>query len=159
MTTPDWNKNTTLDHASALALYERATVIDPWPGSYPPNDTGSDGISVCKAAVEKKLIVSYDHTFNFTDALLALVLKPVMFGTNWYDGMFTPTSTGEVKISGSIAGGHEWTAIGIDVKNAKIRAINSWGSSWGNNGYFYVSFPTLQRLLSENGDCTVPRTK
>jgi hypothetical protein len=33
---------------------------------------------------------------------------------------------------------------------------NSWTTDWGNAGSFKFSFATFERLLSEDGDCTVP---
>lgn len=37
-----------VDEAAAVWLYENATAIDPYDGHYPPDDTGSDGLSVTK---------------------------------------------------------------------------------------------------------------
>ena len=33
-------------------------------------------------------------------------------------------------------------------------ADNSWGTDWGNAGSFELSWDTMARLLSEQGDCT-----
>lgn len=39
-----------LTHQDALRLYSAATHLDPWPDTYPPDDTGSSGLAVAKAA-------------------------------------------------------------------------------------------------------------
>ncbi len=33
-----------LDQVAAVEVYEAATTVDPFPGQYPPTDTGSDGL-------------------------------------------------------------------------------------------------------------------
>jgi hypothetical protein len=153
----------TLDENDAIEIYHQATVLDPYPGTYPPDDTGSDGLSVTKVLQSMGYVDSYTHGFNFQAVLSALQVGPVLFGTNWYQGMFTPDSQGFVKVSGSIAGGHEYVCVGVDVdgtlwnKGAQVlKFTNSWGTSFADHGYFYMTYATAQRLLSESGDATVP---
>src|SRR6478672_5137437 len=38
----------TADEKFAVQLYSDATKADPYPGAYPPNDTGSSGLAICK---------------------------------------------------------------------------------------------------------------
>src|ERR1044072_4809916 len=40
----------------AVGVYSAATELDPWEGSYPPDDTGSDGLSVAKLLRQRGLI-------------------------------------------------------------------------------------------------------
>src|ERR1700747_2693484 len=103
-----------LTETDALKLYHDATVLDGFPGTYPPDDTGSSGRGVGKAAKQEGFIAAYKHAFGFTHFCLALQLQPVIVGTDWYDGMFKPSSKGFVKPTGSVAGGHEYLALGID---------------------------------------------
>ena len=56
---------------TAERLYRRATDLDPWPGSYPPDDTGSSGLAAAQASKEAGLIDSYSWIFNGTDGILA----------------------------------------------------------------------------------------
>lgn len=151
-----------LDEDYAIALYSEATAIDDYQGTYPPNDTGSDGLSIAKALKSRGLITSYEHIFSLSTAILAIHHGPFITGINWYEGMFDPDPRGVVTISGRIAGGHEPTVIGrkkyfISQGDSlfywKLR--NSWGSSWGDSGNFYMSDATYERLLSEDGDATV----
>ena len=51
--------------------------------------------------------------------------------------------------------GHEVLARGLNVANQLILLDNSWGTSWGDAGSFTMSWVTLERLLSEQGDATV----
>ena len=155
-TAPFKRRGRVLVEADAVALYSRATVLDGFPGEYPPDDTGSSGLAVAKAAVERGFVSAYNHAFGLDHALAALVLSPVIVGTNWYESMFTPDASGFVRPSGAIAGGHEYALIGLDPVKSRVTAINSWGPGWGNQGRFFLSFADLGRLLDESGDVVVP---
>ena len=145
-----------LHEADAVKLYSLATTLDDDPQNYPPTDTGSSGLAVCKAGVQLGYLASYGHAFSLDEALAALVVSPVIIGINWYEDMFDPDSAGFVHPGGALAGGHEVELVGLDVKGSYVWAANSWGTSWGLKGYFKVSFADLGRLLSEDGDCTIP---
>ena len=146
-----------LNESLAMALYSAAEDID-GDGPYPPNDNGSTGLSVCKAAKNGGWISGYTHCLSLADVLDALSAgHAVILGTNWYDSMDSPDSSGLVTISpgAQVRGGHEYLARGIDVTNRLVRLDNSWGTGWGQEGSFAYSWDTLQRLLSEQGDGTV----
>lgn len=147
--------------ADAIRFYSRATEVDNFAGYYKvgdPNseDTGSDGLSVCKALKEFGEITSYTHAFSLAQALGALVLGPILIGIPFYDGMFRLNSGGFMVPSGSIAGGHEMCLVGINATGNYVTGINSWGPGWGLKGRFKMAFEHLGRLLSEDGDATVP---
>lgn len=148
------NNPYSLDQAGALKLYSAATVIDG--GSpYPPTDDGSYGLSIAKALKNAGVISSYQHTFSLNSALIALSLYPILVGINWYEGMFTPDPDGRVRITGSVAGGHEVMARQLDVENSRVWFDNSWGITWGVKGRFYLTFADLGTLLSQQGDVIV----
>lgn len=149
--------NTELDEAVAVSVYSDATKIDNAPGSYPPDDTGSNGLSVAKVLQSRGLISGYTHAFSLNDTLAALTLHPVIVGTNWYHSMFHPDVNGMLTIAPNdyVVGGHEYILDEIDVDRQVVGMQNSWGDSWGVKGRAYISFDTLGRLLSEQGDATV----
>ena len=153
---PDYT-GTTLSENDAVNLYELETKMEGKP--YPPNDPGGTGLIVCKAAKQEGLITSYKHAFGITQALQALVLRPVITGINWYSSFDTPDSqTGLVSIAtgATVRGGHEIVADGIDADQKLVWFWNSWGDGWGVRGRFCMSFDTWEQLLSEQGDVTVP---
>jgi len=157
MTAPLHKTGRALHEADAIAVYSLATEIDDMNGSYPPDDTGSSGLAAAKACVRKGYATGYDHAFGLDHCLAALVLSPVMVGTNWYESMFTPAADGTLTVAGKVAGGHEYALTGIDVRRQRVRVNNSWGSSWGVRGCAWLSFTDLGRLLAEQGDVTVLR--
>lgn len=142
-----------LNEADAVALYSRATQIDPWAGSYPPDDTGSDGLSVAKVLVEAGMISGYLHPFGLAAALDALMHQPIITGTNWLNSMFDVTPEGLVIPAGGIAGGHEYVADGYDDVRGWVWFTNSWGS-WGKAGSFAMEAEAWGRLLEQDGDVT-----
>lgn len=147
----------TLDENEALKLYSAAEVID-GDGPYPPADNGSTGPSVAKAAEDAGLISGFTHYTDLDSALQALMDGPVILGVNWYSSFDVPAADGTVSISADayVRGGHEVLARIIDANAQAIGLDNSWGTMWGVDGSFRMSFATLERLLGENGDCTAP---
>jgi hypothetical protein len=143
------------DESQAVVLYSAATKLDDVRGYYPPTDTGSDGLSVAKAAKKAGLISGYQHCTSLDATLKALSQRPVICGVNWYEGMDEPDENGLVKIAGQVRGGHEFVLDELDVENKLIGATNSWGESFGVNGRFYISWDDFEKLLSEDGDVTV----
>lgn len=74
---------------------------------------------------------------------------------NWYNYFFDPDPNGLISIGGALAGGHEFEVIAYDADRGLWKFANSWGTSWGQAGYAYMTDATYARLLSEDGDATV----
>jgi hypothetical protein len=153
---PDFAGGTPRNEQNAIQLYELETKLEGKP--YPPNDPGGSGLEVCKAARELGWISSYKHAFGIENALLALVLRPVITGINWYTSFDTPAANGLVVIApgATVRGGHEVVADQIDVPNKLVWFWNSWGTAFAVGGRFCMSFDTWQQLLDQTGDVTVP---
>ena len=150
---------TDFDEQFAIKLYEDTTLIDPFPGSYPPDDTGSDGGSVCKELKLRGMITGYEWAFGWQQGIARVKDAPFMQGTNWLSDMFTPNSSGRVKPTGSIAGGHEYLWVGYEIRS-KLTPMkynrswfcNSWGAGWAINGFFYMTWQDHDDLLNQQGD-------
>jgi hypothetical protein len=168
-------KGRTFTQTDAFRLYALETQLEgqPWIQGDPSSpDPGGTGLMVCKAAKQLGWIRSYRHAFGLEHAVKALVLRPNIWGVNWYSSMDDPDpATGIITISPGafIRGGHEICATRIVPRGSTIPGTEetapddlagfwqSWGR-WGLNGTgrFFMSFGDLDRLLSEDGDVTVP---
>lgn len=145
-----------LDSRIAFDLYSLATRLDVFPGSYPPDDTGSSGLSVCKAGVRRGYLRGYGHAFGFNNFCRVIQTQPVLIGTSWYSGMSKPDRNGLVVPTGEYEGGHEYLCLGIDYERKLLTFLNSWGPSWGKNGRFFMTFDVFSKLLADRGDVAVP---
>jgi hypothetical protein len=162
MAGPLRQRGRTVSQRTALALYSRATELDPWEGDYPPDDTGSSGLAVCKAAVEAGLIRRYEWAFGLDHLRRALAVGPVLVGTAWYESMFGPDDDGFVTAEGEMVGGHEYLCLGY--VGDDYHFLNSWGRGWGvpskvadiTGGTFWMSATTFGALLEDYGDAVQP---
>jgi hypothetical protein len=149
------------NHTHALDLYARATRLDPWPGEWPPTDTGSSGLAACKAAKDVGYISAYRWIFNGVDALKeALLFSPVMAGTVWLSKMFNarPVSGQApfLQVSGSEEGGHEYVIVGWNERSGYFTMLNSWSGTWGLGGTARIWEDDMRQLLADQGDLVVP---
>lgn len=149
--------------AEAERIYSHATQIDPWPGAWPPDDTGSSGLAACKAALEAGMIERYEWLFAGAQQIIAALGgepgrsgRCVGVGTWWYDGMFRPDpQTLLVRPTGPRVGGHQWTITGWDPKYQALEGLCWWGPSFGDRGRFRITVGDLDALLADDGDAHV----
>ena len=78
----------------AVQLYADATVVDGYPGTYPPDDTGSSGLAICKVLKTRGTIKGYCHARTAYGFLRLLQSGPVLQGMPWYNAFFTPDTKG-----------------------------------------------------------------
>lgn len=154
------NTLATLDDDLAMHFYAIATGIDPYLGTFPPTDTGSDGLSVAKAVRLDGLILGYKHATSIDGLITALQFGPVITGNEWQEAMDNPQSDGLIRVGGELRGGHEWCWRGVDLERKRFRGIQSWGEDWADHGYFDMTFDDVDYLLHRQGDITqfVPLT-
>lgn len=147
--------DSTASYSLAVELYSEATRLDIWDGEWPPDDTGSSGNAVAKAARNRGLISGWQHAFTFDVVLAAVVTAPIIVGVPWHEPMFYPLESGYLDCGGDVVGGHEVLIRGIDPRKRHVLADNSWGTSWGRDGRFWLRFDDLERLLADDGDATM----
>lgn len=146
-----------LTQEDAVSIYTDATILDPFPGTYPPEDTGSSGLAVAKVLRNRGYISGYSHAFSVEQALGALMLGPLLFGTWWHGSMFEPDARGYIRPDGNKYGGHEVLIVGYTGKTVHI--LNSWGNGFGQNGRAKLTLEDFTALMLDDGDVTALRPK
>lgn len=151
----------------ALYLYSDATIVDPYTGTftYPPpggQDTGSDGLTICQVLHGREDIAGYQPALDLQSSLEALMSSPGITGLPWYNSMFDAASSGllTVNLRSGLAGGHELLvdevvtagAPGNGTGQVLVGGPNSWGSSWGAHGRWYLKTSDWWKLRTRNGD-------
>lgn len=150
------NSTATDLEAFAVALYSAATTVDPYPGTWPPTDTGSSGLAICQVLKTRSTIKGYQWAVTAHGFAQLLQWGPVLLGAPWYEAFFTPAGSGFIDTdpnwaASGLAGGHEIEAVGIDLDtkdllNSVITFCNSWGSSWADAGRFRMKLRTYTML-------------
>ena len=140
-----------VDHKYAVYIYDEAKKVDEWPGE---DYEGTSVIAGLKVAKKLGWYDSYQWAFNLDDMLVGVSnAGPAVMGTNWYTGMMTPDSNGFIKPTGYNEGGHCWLLAGVDVEHKFAWCVNSWGKSWGLNGWFKLTWDDLWYLMEHQGEC------
>jgi hypothetical protein len=131
-------------------IYREAQKLDEWPGE------NYDGTSVRGGAKYLKnvgMITSYLWTYDINVLINTVLTRgPVVVGTNWYLNMFKPNKNGLIKVGGRNVGGHAYIINGVDTKKKLFRIKNSWGKNWGKEGFAFISFSDMKRLINERGE-------
>lgn len=143
-----------LTDQTAVNLYREVTRIDPFPGAWEPDDTGSNGLSVAKVLKGRGWISGYQTATTLDEYHTAIQAAPFSAGTIWFSGMDTPNSEGIVTATGHPRGGHQYTCDEYDAARDLWWFTNSWSPYWGKNGRFALDTPNFLRLMGMRGDVT-----
>lgn len=157
-----WERPYSPDETGALAWYHQNTVEDGYQGTYPPDDTGSDSLTSSKVAKESGVTSGYQMAGDLTSSLEALQTRPGITGIPWFNSMFDAPSSGllAVDTASGLAGGHELcvdevvaaSAPGNSTGQLLVGGPNSWGSSWGASGRWYLKASDWWALRQQQGD-------
>jgi hypothetical protein len=160
----DWSArwSYTPDELGALAWYHDNTVNDGYPGTFAPDDTGSDGLTSSKMAVKAGIASGYRAALDLDSSLQALTKAPGITGIPWYQSMFQAPSSGllTVDVSSGLAGGHALVvdeivaaqSPGNGTGKTLVGGNNSWGASWGAQGRWYMTADDWWKLRQQQGD-------
>ena len=114
-------------------------------------------------ALNRKVTL-YERVSNHAGCLDALANGyPVTIGFTVYSSFETTAvaTTGIMPYPNvrreRILGGHAVLIVGYDKSTQRYIVRNSWGSDWGDNGYFYMPFQVIQNT-SMSGDFWVIKT-
>lgn len=146
-------KGVVLNMDNADTLYEWETANDSFPGTWPPDDTGSSGLAAAKAAQHFGLGGTYRFLFGGADEVVQAVMdgRVVNVGTEWENDMFEKDAQNRIHLGGGTAGGHEWSVRGY-WKSRDWLYGKCW---WGDFAGFWISRADLDSLLRNDGDAHV----
>lgn len=109
----------------------------------PSNNAITDG--------SRRKVTLYQRIDNHAGCLDAIANGyPVIIGFHVYDSFMsnTVTRTGIMpypnKRTERLLGGHAVLLVGYDKTTNRYIARNSWGTAWGDGGYFYMPFQVIQ---------------
>lgn len=138
-------------------FYHEATVVDEWHNeTWKPDDTGSSVLAGAKALKQDGFIDRYEWAFDVNGFITALQRQPVMLGTLWTSGMMDPDSSGLIRPTGEMVGGHAFMAFGINLRTSKVKFRNHWTRDWGDDGDFYMLLDDVEWLIAQQGEVLVP---
>lgn len=103
----------------------------------------------------KRKVTGYQRCTNFTAVKNALASGyPVIVGFDVYSSFYNIGSNGLMSYPNTrleaLQGGHAVCIVGYNdnyggvTGNGRFICKNSWGSSWGNGGYFYMPYQVIQ---------------
>lgn len=140
----------------AFSIYDQCIVNDEWSDNDvdPDRQFGTSVRAGAKVLQAAGHVSSYVWAYRVEDvrAFLLSGQGTLVFGTNWYNGMFDVDRNGFVNLTGRIAGGHAYKATGWSDTQEAVRCQNSWGTGFGQKGRFWLRANDLQRLLDEQGE-------
>lgn len=135
-------------NSAALKAYEWITANDPYPGTWPQLDTGSDSLSGCKWLVTNGYARACQVLNGSSAVMSAIQVGPIISGMNWRSRMYIPGRCGELDIGGIIDGGHAVPIKGYNPSSDLWQLENHWGNEWGickgtHCGYFVLTTKQL----------------
>lgn len=138
----------------AHKFYHTATTMDPFKGTWPPDDTGSSGLASAKAAQALGIGKDYLHVFNGADEIVQLIQQGhvVSVGTWWYEGMMTPDEHGIIEPTGNQVGGHQYGVFGYNVAGDMVKLRCWWGPTFRD---VWMRREHLNELVLDGGDAHI----
>lgn len=159
-------KGITLDHAG---YYLGAQQYDGWPGEgY--DGSSIEGLLAFMVAHPDVDVQSYRWAHQLYDLLVWFNQREhpttaPLLGIDWHSGMWWPDSSGIIKPTGMVDGGHALICRGYRfdrgwryslngwTSHLWFQLHNSWSREWGDNGRAWIRGDHLQDLMDAQGEC------
>ncbi|MGH3428499.1 MAG: hypothetical protein ACRDQZ_13180 [Mycobacteriales bacterium] len=147
----------------ALDVYHTAQTVDEFPGNSYEGTSVRAGQKVLQAQGRLKKYYFANSAAEARDFLIQF--GPVIFGTTWYERMFTPDAHGYLIPEGDVAGGHAYLVLGFSKSRNAFRMMNQWWEpdpntgklvEWGEGNRAWLKFEHADILIQQNGECACP---
>ena len=151
-----------VDHRFAVEkIYWPAQQIDDWPGGlYPgarPRYEGTSVLAGLKVTQAMGYFDAYRWAFGIDDLIMGVGYNgPAVLGINGYEGMQNTDPDGFIHVTGRVVGGHCALCAKVDLRRQAFRIPNSWGRGWGQDGWAWISFSDMDKLLRNQGEAAFP---
>jgi len=120
----------------------------------------------CYTEAQNHKTILYNALDQNLDQLKACLISgfPVAFGFVVYQSFESDyvKQTGQVPMpepNEKVLGGHAVALVGFDDKNKEFIVRNSWGSDWGDRGYFYMPYDYVLNQELSSDFWTIKRTE
>jgi C1A family cysteine protease len=144
---PDKSEGTSIRYAMMVLQKKGIPTEKFWP--YSDSKTGQ-ALPGAEEAAAWARIGSYWRVETLEDILTALSRQPIPIGIECFAEIENVASNGIVPMPSSNSqslGGHCICLVGYDDTKRLLKFKNSWGTSWGDNGYGYLSYDYFPHII------------
>ena len=132
--------------------YRRNVEFDRSQGRY--YDGGATCVAAFEVARQAGAISGYQWMYSIKEMQQAILLRPIVMGTNWYYEMWDRDPEKIVRFRanqpGQNVGGHFYVLNGYDAQRDLWRNPETWG-----DGDYWIPGEVMYRLLREDGECAI----
>ena len=133
-----------------IVTNEGIPLLDDFPYNQ-KNCTTIPNTNVDNAAIKRKAISWRAVDLGDTSIIQNFLANglPVIVGLKVYDNFFTYSDGIYTTPTGGDNGGHAMVVVGFYEDKNAYKLINSWGQSWGDNGYLWITPNALASITKE----------
>lgn len=143
-----------VNYGIAMQLYKLAQKHDEWAGE---NYEGTSVNGMMKALSTMGYIGPYYWVKNFNELIRTLCFYgPVIMGSEWREGCFTPNHKGYITFEGETMGGHATCIRILDMENRRFGIQQSWGDDHGDDSLVWMRFEDMEKLLETHPQIVFP---
>ncbi len=138
--------------ASATAALRSRGALDEACYPYVSGRLGEDAPTsgACADAAARAIKITGSQTFGPSQAKAALLNGPLMTTMTVYEDFMFYTGGVYRHVAGDYAGGHAVTIVGYDDEARAWIVKNSWGTDWGESGFFRIAYDDVSGVGSSN---------